>query len=72
MVVLETVDQSTATPSTETLADMIVDIKESCNIAIDILNDLLLFDKVEEGNMTVSLRSIPFKRFYIPFLPPSF
>lgn len=32
---------------------MISDVSDSANIAIDILNDLLLYDKIEEGNLVI-------------------
>jgi hypothetical protein len=39
----------------------LLDIKESCQSAIDILNDLLLYDKLEDGEMTLERRSVNVK-----------
>ena len=38
------------------LHDIVHDISESCNISINILNDLLLIDKIEEGNLTLDIK----------------
>jgi hypothetical protein len=39
----------------------LLDIKESCQSAIDILNDLLLYDKLEDGEMTLERRPVNVK-----------
>lgn len=43
---------------TAPIEGMLSDIRMSCSAAIDILNDLLLYDKLEEGNMVLSRQPI--------------
>ena len=38
------------------LQDIVNDIGESCFVSIDILNDLLLIDKIEEGNLNLDIQ----------------
>jgi signal transduction histidine kinase len=38
------------------LHDIVNDISESCSISINILNDLLLIDKIEEGNLILNMK----------------
>jgi signal transduction histidine kinase/CheY-like chemotaxis protein len=38
------------------LQDIVNDISESCFVSIDILNDLLLIDKIEEGNLNLDMQ----------------
>jgi signal transduction histidine kinase/CheY-like chemotaxis protein len=38
------------------LQDIVNDIGESCFVSIDILNDLLLIDKIEEGNLNLDMQ----------------
>jgi signal transduction histidine kinase len=40
----------------QSVFDMADEIKESCDIAIDILNDLLLYEKLEGGILTLDRR----------------
>ena len=38
------------------LQDIVRDISSSCCISINILNDLLLIDKIEEGNLNLEIK----------------
>ena len=49
------VQEIAATPAASHLADVMRDIQASCNVSIEILNDLLTYDKLEDG--TLSLQS---------------
>jgi signal transduction histidine kinase len=51
---------------TEKLGGMLKDIEESCSISINILNDLLLIDKIEEGNLVLQIASVNAKDFIEP------
>ena len=53
------VDRSSGTSfktAISTLEDIVNDISESCFVSIDILNDLLLIDKIEEGNLNLDMQ----------------
>eukprot|EP00596_Hydrurales_sp_CCMP1899_P008433 CAMPEP_0119051260 /NCGR_PEP_ID=MMETSP1177-20130426/72933_1 /TAXON_ID=2985 /ORGANISM="Ochromonas sp, Strain CCMP1899" /LENGTH=620 /DNA_ID=CAMNT_0007030401 /DNA_START=1058 /DNA_END=2920 /DNA_ORIENTATION=- len=44
--------------------DTLVDVKQACGIAVDILNDLLCFDKLESGILELHKHQVP----VIPFI----
>jgi signal transduction histidine kinase len=48
------------------LQSILKDISESCSIAIEILNDLLLIDKIEEGNLHLDMNVINAKELIEP------
>ena len=58
---LEKVDSNLLCDVTEVLED----VKSSCGIAVDILNDLLLYEKLDDGIFTLSMTEIPFRDFFI-------
>ena len=45
--------------------DVLEDVKSSCGIAVDILNDLLLYEKLDDGIFTLSMTEVPFKDFFM-------
>ena len=45
--------------------DVLEDVKSSCGIAVDILNDLLLYEKLDDGIFTLSMSEVPFRDFFI-------
>jgi signal transduction histidine kinase len=51
---------------TEKLGSILKDINDSCSISINILNDLLLIDKIEEGNLILEIDSINAKELVEP------
>ena len=48
------------------LQDIVNDISESCGISINILNDLLLIDKIEEGNLNLDMKPENAKDLFQP------
>jgi signal transduction histidine kinase len=50
--------QAESCTSEESVQSILRDISESCSVAIEILNDLLLIDKIEEGNLNLDMNSI--------------
>lgn len=48
------------------LQDIVNDISESCFVSIDILNDLLLIDKIEEGNLKLDMQAKNAKDLFLP------
>jgi signal transduction histidine kinase len=56
---LEQLSVSTKSTIAVTGMELCDDIKGSCFIAIEILNDLLLYDKIEDGSIIVDLRPLP-------------
>jgi hypothetical protein len=64
---------STIDESPNGLDDMdttISDIKSSCCVAIDILNDLLIYDKIESGNLVLERKYIYIMEHLIDWLIP--
>ena len=57
---VEVVSDSTAAAQKENIHTL-NEIMESCQSAIDILNDLLLYDKLEDGEMTLERRPVNVK-----------
>ena len=47
-------------------------IEDACDIAIDILNDLLLFDKIESGVMKLDITKVPVRLFISETVRPFF
>ena len=47
-------------------------VEDACDIAIDILNDLLLFDKIESGVMKLDISQIPVRLFVTETVKPFF
>ena len=47
-------------------------VEDACDIAIDILNDLLLFDKIESGVMKLDISRIPVRLFVMETVKPFF
>lgn len=43
------------------ILDILSDIQDSCNVSIEILNDLLMFDKLENGGMKLDLQYITYR-----------
>ena len=50
---LETTHSTVTSTLLNDVSRMISDVSDSATIAIDILNDLLLYDKIEEGNLVI-------------------
>lgn len=48
--------------------DVLEDVKNSCGIAVDILNDLLLYEKLDDGIFTLSMTEVPFRDFFFDAL----
>lgn len=48
--------------------DIIVDSTDACTSAIDILNDLLLYDKIEDGNMQMELERVVIRSFLAKYV----
>jgi signal transduction histidine kinase len=48
------------------LQEIVHDISESCSISISILNDLLLIDKIEEGNLNLDMKPENAKDLFEP------
>jgi signal transduction histidine kinase len=44
--------------------DVLEDVKSSCGVAVEILNDLLLYEKLDDGIFTLSLSEVPFRDFF--------
>ena len=47
-------------------------VEDACDIAIDILNDLLLFDKIESGVMKLDISETPARLFVTETVRPFF
>eukprot|EP01041_Mallomonas_annulata_P000941 gene941-1823_t len=54
------------------LTETILDIASSCAIAVDTLNEMLTYDKVESNNMVLEREDINVERFMIDSLRPFF
>ena len=39
--------------------DIIKDIRVSCDVALELVNDMLTFDKLEEGKLTLEKSPLP-------------
>lgn len=48
------------------LQGIVNDISESCSISVNILNDLLLIDKIEEGNLILEMKPVNAKLLFEP------
>jgi len=48
------------------LQEIVNDISESCSISVNILNDLLLIDKIEEGNLVLEMKPENAKALFEP------
>lgn len=48
------------------LQEIVGDINESCSISVNILNDLLLIDKIEEGNLILDMKLENAKSLFEP------
>ena len=46
-------------PKTNICYEIAYDIKSSCVAAVDILNDMLLFDQIESGHLALELAIVP-------------
>ena len=54
-------------------ADILRTVKSlegACEVAVDILNDLLLFDKLDSGILKLDLSCVPVKQFLIETVDP--
>ncbi len=49
----------------DSMTNVVKDSTNACLTAMGILNDLLLYDKIEEGNMILDLQEINVKPFLI-------
>lgn len=47
----------------EPIIETVAEVNECCDIALTILNDMLTFDKLEEGKMTLDLKDTDLERF---------
>ena len=47
-------------------------LESSCSVAIDVLNDLLLFDKIESSVMKLDISQIPVRSFVTETVKPFF
>jgi len=47
-------------------------LEDASDVAVDILNDLLLFDKLDSGILKLDLTSVPVKQFLIETVDPFF
>ena len=45
-------------------------LEDASDVAVDILNDLLLFDKLDSGILKLDLTSVPVKQFLIETVEP--
>jgi signal transduction histidine kinase len=52
------------TSSSEYKLDLCNDVHVACVVAVDMLDDLLLYDKIEEGNMVLEKTSVDFHALY--------
>ena len=52
--------------------ETVKDIKESCDIAINILNELLMFDKLESGILKLELKKVSPWTFVTDVIKPFF
>ena len=52
--------------------ETVKDIKESCDIAINILNELLMFDKLESGILKLELKKVSPWTFVNDVIKPFF
>ena len=50
-------DNDTSNNNTK-LLDIVNDIRSSCSVSVNILNDLLLIDKIEEGKLILDKKSL--------------
>ena len=46
------------------VSDVLEDVKSSCGVAVDILNDLLLYEKLDDGIFTLSMSEVSFRDFF--------
>jgi signal transduction histidine kinase len=47
----------------ESFLELIADTNDACNIAIDILNDLLLYEKIDGGLLTMDATDVSLESF---------
>ena len=47
----------------EPIIETVAEVNECCDVALTILNDMLTFDKLEEGKMTLDLKDTDLERF---------
>jgi signal transduction histidine kinase len=45
-------------PVSQENLDTVMEVKDSCNIAVEVLNELLLFDKLENGNLLLEKTTV--------------
>ena len=45
-------------------------LEDASDVAVDILNDLLLFDKLDSGILKLDVTSVPVKQFLIETVEP--
>lgn len=48
--------------------EIVGDLTEACSTAVTILNDLLLYDKIEEGNLVLEKKPVFVKQFLLKSL----
>jgi signal transduction histidine kinase len=49
---------------TPVVQEVLDDVRCSCGIAVDILNDLLLYEKLDDGIFNLSLSDVPIEEFF--------
>ena len=54
----------------EEVCSMLEDVHESCDIAVEILNNILTYDKLESGNLVLSKQTVLARTFLIDALKP--
>jgi hypothetical protein len=62
----KTSDKTRSEVETSDILNIVNDISESCSISINILNDLLLIDKIEEGNLILDMKAENAKDLFEP------
>lgn len=68
------IDRSTGSLKNDICADevcsMLEDVHESCNIAVEILNNILTYDKLESGNLVLTKQTVLARTFLSDALRP--
>ena len=60
---------SSPAQAAETIA-MLKEVEHSCDAAIQILNSILTYDKLESGNLVLSTRTVPAQSLLVTALRP--
>lgn len=69
---LKSLEEDTATTDNASFVNTLHDIKDSCLIALGVLNDMLMYDKIECGLLVLELENLNpwcfIRSVYTPFL----